>query len=106
MTAKLYIKENFTEALIHQDFSISGVSPMIEIFKNRMEITNPGKPLIDTLRFIDHAPRSRNEDLASIMRRMNFCEERGSGVDRAILQCEIYQLPAPLFTNEETYTPK
>jgi len=48
---------------------------MIEIFSNRIEITNPGSPLIDVDRFIDHPPRSRNEDLASLMRRIGFCEE-------------------------------
>lgn len=98
------IREFVANALIHQDFSIGGTSAMIEIFKNRLEITNPGKPLIDVLRFIDHTPISRNEILASSMRRMNFCEERGSGVDRAIAECEIYQLPAPDFTKEDTYT--
>ena len=77
---------------------------MIEIFSSRIEITNPGKPLIDTLRFIDHSPQSRNEQLASIMRRMNLCEERGSGIDRAIQQCELYQLPAPDFTKDADYT--
>ncbi len=55
---------------------------MIEIFPDRVEITNPGTPLIDTLRFIDEPPRSRNEALASIMRRLNICEERGSGIDK------------------------
>lgn len=98
------IREFVANALIHQDFSIGGTSPMIEIFKNRMEISNPGKPLIDVLRFIDHTPISRNEMLASIMRRMNFCEERGSGVDRAIAQCELYQLPAPDITKDDICT--
>jgi len=104
MYPPIAIREFVANALIHQDFSIGGTSPMVEIFKTRMEITNPGKPLINTLRFIDHAPRSRNEQLASMMRRMNFCEERGSGVDRAIEQCEIYQLPAPDFTDETDFT--
>jgi predicted HTH transcriptional regulator len=98
------IREFVANALIHQDFSIGGTSPMIEIFKSRIEITNPGKPLIDTLRFIDHTPLSRNEQLAAIMRRMNFCEERGSGVDRAIEQCEMYQLPAPDFAKDDDFT--
>jgi len=104
MYPPIAIREFVANALIHQDFSIGGTSPMIEIFETRMEITNPGKPLISTLRFIDHAPRSRNEQLASMMRRMNFCEERGSGVDRAIEQCEIYQLPAPDFIDENDFT--
>jgi len=104
MYPPIAIREFVANALIHQDFYIGGTSPMIEIFRTRIEITNPGKPLIDTLRFIDHSPRSRNEQLASMMRRMDFCEERGSGVDRAIEQCELYQLPAPDFTKDADYT--
>ncbi len=104
MYPPIAIREFLANALIHQDFSIGGSSPMVEIFSNRMEITNPGKPLIDVFRFIDHAPISRNEKLASLMRRMNFCEERGSGIDRALLQCEIYQLPAPDFQHDELFT--
>ncbi len=104
MYPPIAIREFVANALIHQDFSIGGTSPTVEIFETRMEITNPGKPLISTLRFIDHAPRSRNEQLASMMRRMNFCEERGSGVDRAIEQCEIYQLPAPDFCDGTDFT--
>lgn len=104
MYPPIAIREFVANALIHQDFSIGGSSPMIEIFSNRMEITNPGKPLIDVFRFIDHTPISRNEKLASLMRRMNICEERGSGVDRALLQCEITQLPAPDFQKDELFT--
>lgn len=104
MYPSLAIREFVANALIHQDFSLGGSAPMIEVFRNRMEITNPGKPLIDTMRFIDHAPLSRNELLASTMRRMGFCEERGSGVDRALAQCEIHQLPAPIFLKEELFT--
>ena len=62
-----------------------------------MEITNPGAPLIDTLRFIDEPPRSRNERLAALMRRMTICEERGSGIDKVIFHIEVFQLPAPDF---------
>jgi predicted HTH transcriptional regulator len=62
-----------------------------------MEISNPGFPLVDTLRFIDEPPRSRNENLASLMRRMKICEERGSGIDKVIFTVEVFQLPAPDF---------
>jgi ATP-dependent DNA helicase RecG len=77
---------------------------MIEIFSDRIEITNPGVPLIDTNRFIDTAPKSRNEALASLLRRLNICEERGSGIDRAISAIEVFQLPAPKFIREVDYT--
>ena len=104
MYPKVAIREFVANALIHQDFSISGTGPMVEIFDDRMEISNPGKPLIDPERFIDHPPRSRNETLASMMRRMNICEERGSGVDRAIGCIEVYQLPAPDIQEDEDFT--
>jgi ATP-dependent DNA helicase RecG len=60
-------------ALIHQDFSVTGTGPMVEVFANRMEITNPGLPLVSTQRFLDSPPRSRNEQLASFMRRVGIC---------------------------------
>jgi len=98
------IRELVANALIHQDFSMSGTSPMIEVFSNRIEITNPGKPLIEPLRFIDHNPESRNEQLARFMRRLNICEERGSGFDKVIFECEYNQLPAPEIIVSDRYT--
>jgi len=97
MFPDLAIRELVANALIHQDFYLAGTSPMIEIFTNRIEITNPGKPLVKTDRFIDSPPKSRNEGLASLMRRIGVCEERGSGVDKVIFETEFYQLPAPIF---------
>lgn len=94
---ELAIRELVANALIHQDFSITGSGPIVEIFDDRMEITNPGLPLVDTSRMLDSPPRSRNEALASLMRRMGICEERGSGVDKVVFQTELYQLPAPAF---------
>ena len=98
------IRELVANALIHQDFLVTGSSPMIEIFADRMEITNPGLPLVKTERFLDTPPRSRNEDLAAIMRRVGICEERGSGVDKVVFETEYYQLPAPLFETVEGNT--
>lgn len=97
MYPELAIRELVANAIIHQDFSITGAGPMIELFDMRMEITNPGLPLVDTDRFLDTPPQSRNEALASFMRRINICEERGSGIDKVVFQTELYQLPAPVF---------
>ncbi len=104
MYPEVAIREFVANALIHQDFSISGAGPMIEIFDNRIEITNTGEPLIDTDRFIDHPPRSRNEDLASFMRQIGVCEEGGTGIDRALINIAIYQLPAPSFEKYDDFT--
>ena len=90
------VRELVANALIHQDFSLTGAGPMVEIFEDRIEITNPGTPLVDPDRFVDTPPRSRNEALASLLRRIGICEERGSGWDKVVFETEFYQLPAPL----------
>lgn len=90
------VRELVANALIHQEFFVTGAGPMVEIFEDRIEITNPGAPLVDTDRFVDTPPKSRNEALASLMRRMGICEERGSGWDKVVAATEVYQLPAPL----------
>ena len=91
------IRELVANAIIHQDFFATGTSPMIEMFATRMEITNPGPPLVKVDRFLDSPPISRNEALAAFMRRIGLCEERGSGIDKVVFLTEFYQLPAPLF---------
>lgn len=104
MYPELSIREIVANAIIHQDFFATGSSVMIEIFTNRFEVTNPGIPLVDTDRFLDSPPKSRNEALASFMRRIGICEERGSGIDKIVIESEFYQLPAPVFKTEGDYT--
>ena len=104
MFPEMSIRELVANALIHQDFSQTGTGPMIEIFENRLEITNPGLPLIDTDRFLDSPPKSRNETLASLMRRIGICEERGSGIDKVVHETEPFQLPAPRFETTPLHT--
>jgi ATP-dependent DNA helicase RecG len=101
---ELAVRELLANTLIHQDFSLTGTGPMVEIFDDRVEFTNPGVPLINTQRFIDHSPQSRNEKLAGLMRRMNMCEERGSGIDKVISRIEEEHLPPPDFTRTESHT--
>ena len=89
------IRETLANALIHQDFSVTGAGPTVEIFDNRIEITNPGTLLVDVMRLVDHSPKSRNAKIAGLMRRMRLCEELGTGWDRIISSCENMRLPAP-----------
>ena len=97
------IRELIANALIHQDFKIGGAGPMVEIYPNRIVISNPGEPVVTVDRFID-GYQSRNERLADFMRRMNICEERGSGIDRVIHEAEVYQLPGPKFQSDPQRT--
>ena len=97
------VRELTANQLIHQDFDMQGTGPMIEMFASRVEFTNPGKSLIEPLRVIDHSPESRNEKLAAFMRRVNICEERGSGIDKVVMAVEQQQLPPPEFVREEKF---
>ncbi len=101
---QLALRELVANALIHQDMTISGAGPHVELFEDRIEITNPGHPLVKVERMIDMPPRSRNEMLAALMRRMGMCEEQGSGLDKVIFQVELFQLPAPLFRDIDSST--
>lgn len=96
LVPEIVIRELVANALIHQDFAVGGASVMIEIYSNRIEISNPGEPIVPVERFID-GYQSRNERLADLMRRMGVCEEKSSGIDRVIQAAEAFQLPAPDF---------
>ena len=93
---EVIIRELLANALIHQDFEERGASPMVEIYADRVEISNPGEPIVPVERFID-GYQSRNERLADLMRRFGICEERSSGIDRVVQAAEVHQLPAPDF---------
>ena len=96
LVPEITIRELVANALIHQDFRIGGASVMVDVYTNRIEISNPGEPVVPVERFID-GYQSRNERLADLMRRMGICEEKSSGIDKVIHAVEVYQLPAPDF---------
>lgn len=103
MFPEVAIRELVANALIHQDFAETGTSVVVEIYSDRIEISNPGKPFIQPERFIDEY-QSRNEQLADLMRRLGICEEKGSGVDRVVHSAEAFQLPAPDFRTSDRRT--
>lgn len=96
LVPEIAIRELIANALVHQDFTLSGMGVMVEIYADRVEISNPGEPTVPVDRFID-GYQSRNERLTNLMRRFAICEEKGSGIDNVINIAEVYQLPAPDF---------
>ena len=64
---EIALRELIANALIHQDFTVTGAGPMVEIYDDRIEITNPGTLLPGKRpdRLIGTTPESRNEQLAS-----------------------------------------
>jgi ATP-dependent DNA helicase RecG len=111
---EIALREVIANALIHQDFTVRGSGPMIEIFEDRVEISNPGRllPTKKIDRLIRTTPESRNEILAAAFRRYNICEERGSGFEKSVRAIELYGLPPLKFQETENsfkvimYSPK
>jgi ATP-dependent DNA helicase RecG len=99
LVPEIVIRELVANAMIHQDFSITGASIVVDIYSNRIDVSNPGEPIVPSDRFID-GYQSRNERLADFMRRMRICEEKGSGIDKVVHAAEVYQLPAPSFLSQ------
>jgi predicted HTH transcriptional regulator len=92
------IRELVANQLEHQDLAETGSGPMVEIFDGRIEFTNPGLPLVDINRFIDNPPKSRNEKIAALFRRVDITEERGTGWDKIEIACSGGHLTAPKIT--------
>lgn len=92
---EIILREIVANMLIHQDFSQVGNGPIIDIFADRVEFTNPGSllPSKSIDRLIGTTPQSRNEILASTFRQYGICEERGTGFEKAITAIELYGLP-------------
>jgi ATP-dependent DNA helicase RecG len=89
---KKAIRELVGNAIVHQDFNERGSGITVEIFDDRVEITNPGLPILELDRFIDEN-QSRNERFANAMRQLGICEERGHGIDEVVGHIEVFQLP-------------
>ena len=98
------IRELVANMVLHQSFEVHGMTLAVEIFTNRIVITNPGTPLIDTNRFIDLPPKSRNDKMAQAMFLFNLCEKRGSGMDRAVAGVEAMFLPPITVEKGEDFT--
>ncbi|MYJ86839.1 MAG: transcriptional regulator [Rhodobacteraceae bacterium] len=100
-TEKVYpdlaLRELLANALIHQDINLTNTLILIEVFEDRIEITNPGTSLVKIDRLIDSTPKTRNEKIASFMRRVGFCEEAGTGADKIVSATELNILPPPLW---------
>ena len=102
MFPNIAIRELVANALVHQDFQEQGMFVTVEIYSDRVEISNPGLSPIATDRLLD-SYQSRNESLADLMRRLRICERQGSGIDKVVEAVEAWQLPAPDFRNGEKH---
>jgi ATP-dependent DNA helicase RecG len=94
-------RELVVNAVAHRDYSINGDGIRLFVFKDHMEITNPGRlagPV--TVANIKDERFSRNPVVVQVLSDMGFIERLGYGVDRVIHLMQQQNLRAPEF--EET----
>ena len=96
LVPEICVRELVANMLTHADYGVRGARPTVWIYSDRVEFTNPGRPLVDIDRFVD-ASLARNPRVAELMRRMRICEVEGSGIDKVIRAAERDILWPPEF---------
>lgn len=77
---EIAVREFLVNALVHQDLTVSGAGPVIDIYSDRIRITNPGRTLVPPDRLIDAPARSRNEELGNLIKPQD--EEQANRIAR------------------------
>lgn len=98
------IREALLNALVHRDYSVhtEGQPIQLQIFSNRIEITNPGglygRLTVD--KFGNAQPDTRNPVLISMMEVLKITENRYSGIPTMIAETQKMGLEEPQFSDK------
>lgn len=95
------VRELLSNTVIHQDLSDMTEGPLVMMYENRIEFSNPGTTLIPVERLLNAPPKARNMRLVNLMRQMDLCEEGGTGWDLAVASCEALHMAAPRMQSED-----
>jgi ATP-dependent DNA helicase RecG len=90
-------KEAIINALCHRDYYQQGAVTMVEVYDDRVEISNPGGLLEEVKRDFGHKSASRNPLVVSLFTRMDLVEKVASGIPRMRRDMKDAGLPAPIF---------
>lgn len=94
------VKEAITNAICHRDYYDTGAVIMVEIYNDRLTITNPGGLLPDVAKDFGHLSKSRNPKIFSMFTRMHLVEKVGSGIPRMANLMAEAKLPSPEYKTE------
>lgn len=95
------LREVLANALIHRDYIVTGTYIHVNIFADRIEVSNPGTlPPGVTIENLKESQFSRNEIIANLMRGLDYMEEFGRGIDLIYARMREWQLVEPLFKNK------
>lgn len=98
-------REALINALCHRNYYEKGAVTAVEIFDDRVEISNPGG-LVQSIARNEFGTRSlsRNPLIFGIFQRIDLVEKVGSGINRMRTEMQMAGLPAPVFSLEGMFT--
>jgi len=97
-------REAFVNALVHRDFSMLG-AVHVKLDDDGLTISNPGGFIegVNLDNLLVASPRSRNPQLADIIKRIGLAERTGRGIDRIYEGMLRYGRPAPDYSMSNAY---
>ena len=98
------IKEALTNSICHRDYYDTAANIMVELYDDRLEISNPGGLLPIVARHFGHISKSRNPKVFELFTRMDLVEKVGSGIPRMADLMKEAGLPAPEYRTEGFFT--
>lgn len=93
-------REALVNSLAHRDYYEQGAFTNVEIYDDRVEITNPGGLLPLVAKHFGRKSLSRNPYIFSLFMRMNLVEHVGSGIGRMKKLMLEAGLPEPEYETE------
>lgn len=97
-------KEAVMNAICHRDLYEEGATIMVEVYDDRVEISNPGGLLPVVAAEFGHKSMSRNPLVFGLFTRMHIVEKVGSGVPRMRELMKDAGLPEPIFSTKGFFT--
>ncbi|MBR1517538.1 MAG: putative DNA binding domain-containing protein [Bacteroidales bacterium] len=97
-------KEAIINALSHRDYFEQGANITIEVFDDRVEVSNPGDLLPIVARNFGRRSLSRNPLIFSLFNKMRLVEHIGSGIPRMKKDMLDAGLPEPVFETDGMFT--
>lgn len=98
------LREAIANAIIHHDYSMRGTSLMVEVYDDRVEITNPGVFPEAQKKDFGKVSVRRNERIADLFFRMDKVERAGTGIRRMKEAMYSAGLSAPRIKQTSFYT--
>lgn len=98
-------KEAIVNALAHRDYYDKGAKTLVELFDDRVEISNPGG-LVSAIPLADFGKKShsRNPLIFGLLARMHLVEQVGSGINRMNDLMKAAGLSNPIYNTDGMFT--